>query len=82
MQELQTFAVRLGSAMSAAGQAANSVEQQLVEVAHAYGARSMRVTASTFLMVTMGTGEPVVLELTMALAASPRSIRSPLSTIW
>ena len=73
LQELQTFAVLLGSAMSAAGEPAHIVETQLAEIAHAYGAGSMRVTAfPTFLMVTMGSGEPVALELTVALAASPR----------
>jgi len=73
LQELQTFAVQLGAAMNAAGEPAHTVQDQLVEVAHAYGASSMRVTAfPTFLMVTMGSGEPVALELTMALAASPR----------
>jgi uncharacterized membrane protein YjjP (DUF1212 family) len=73
LQELQTFAVQLGAAMNAAGQPAHIVQEELHEVAHAYGASAMRVTAfPTFLMVTMGSGEPVALELTMALAASPR----------
>ncbi len=45
LQELQTFAVQLGSAMNAAGEPAHVVQEELAEVAHAYGAGSMRVSA-------------------------------------
>ncbi|MET0910340.1 MAG: threonine/serine exporter family protein [Ilumatobacteraceae bacterium] len=72
-RELQTFVVRLGAAMNAAGEPVYSVQQRLSTVARAYGARSARISAfPTSLMVTMGTGEPATLELTMGLATVPR----------
>ena len=70
LRELQTFVVQLGAAMNAAGESVDSVQQRLARVARAYGARSARISAfPTFMMVTMGRGEPATLELTTSLAA-------------
>jgi uncharacterized membrane protein YjjP (DUF1212 family) len=73
LRDLQTFVVQLGSAMNAAGESAYSVQDRLARVAAAYGASSARITAfPTFLMVTMGRGEPAALETTAALGNVPR----------
>jgi uncharacterized membrane protein YjjP (DUF1212 family) len=59
--------------MNASGQPAHSVQERLMVVARAYGAHSVTVSAfPTYLMVTMGRDEPATLELTSALAGSPR----------
>lgn len=72
LPELQTFVVQLGAALNAAGEPAYTVQERLGEVARAYGARAARISAfPTYLMVTMGRGEPATLELT-SVAASPR----------
>ncbi len=69
---LQVFVVRLGAAMNAAGETVYTVQDRLARVAHAYQARTVRISAfPTFLMVTMGSGEPATLELT-SVAAAPR----------
>lgn len=71
--ELQTFVVRLGAAMNAAGEPVHTVEERLRRVAAAYGAHNARITAfPTYLMVAMGRGEPAALELTTSLASMPR----------
>jgi uncharacterized membrane protein YjjP (DUF1212 family) len=72
LRQLQVFVVRLGAAMNAAGQTVYEVQERLARVAQAYQARAARVSAfPTFLMVTMGSGEPATLELT-SVAAAPR----------
>jgi uncharacterized membrane protein YjjP (DUF1212 family) len=70
---LEAFVIELGAALNAAGEPVYSVQQRLTDVAKAYGAHGARVSAfPTFLMVTMGAGEPALLELTTTLASSPR----------
>ena len=72
-RELTRFLVQLGAAMNASGQPVDVVQERLVAVARAYGADSVRVSAfPTYLMVTMGRGEPATLELTTPLGRSPR----------
>jgi uncharacterized membrane protein YjjP (DUF1212 family) len=72
-RELQRFVVQLGAAMNASGQPAHAVQERLTAVARAYGAHSVTVSAfPTYLLVTMGRDEPATLELTSALAGSPR----------
>ena len=62
-QVLQAFVLQLGAAMNAAGEPVYLVQERLRRVAHAYGARSTRVSAfPTFMMVTMGRGEPATLD--------------------
>jgi uncharacterized membrane protein YjjP (DUF1212 family) len=71
--ELQSFLVRLGAAMNAGGQSVDVVEDRLRTIADTYGNRSVRVNAlPTSLLITMGHGEPVTLELTTPLSTSPR----------
>jgi uncharacterized membrane protein YjjP (DUF1212 family) len=70
---LQLFVVQLGAAMNAAGEPAYSVQERLTRVARAYGADAARIMAfPTYMMVALGRGEPAALELTSALAPSPR----------
>jgi uncharacterized membrane protein YjjP (DUF1212 family) len=72
LHELQAFVIQLGAAMNAAGETVASVQERLTRVTRAYNARSARISAfPTFLMVTMGRGEPASLELT-SVAAVPR----------
>jgi len=72
LPELQTFVVQLGAALNAAGEPVYRVQERLGDVARAYGARAARISAfPTYLMVTMGRGEPATLELT-SLTGSPR----------
>ena len=62
---LLTFIAQLGAALSEMGEPVSSVQDRLTAVARAYGAREARVSAfPTYFMISMGTGEPVVLELT------------------
>ena len=71
--ELQLFVVQLGAAMNAAGEPVYVVQDRLTKMAAAYGARAATVSAfPTYLMVTMGRGEPAAVELTTPLASSPR----------
>ena len=73
LAELQLFVVQLGAAMNAAGEPVYVVQDRLTKMAAAYGARAATVSAfPTYLMVTMGRGEPAVVELTASLGASPR----------
>ena len=73
LAELQLFVVQLGAAMNAAGEPVYVVQDRLTKMAAAYGARSATVSAfPTYLMVTMGRGEPAVVELTASLGGSPR----------
>jgi uncharacterized membrane protein YjjP (DUF1212 family) len=67
--ELQRFVAQLGAAMTAAGQPVHQVQQRLQRIARVYGARSARISAfPTYFMVTMGTGNPVSLEITSPLS--------------
>jgi uncharacterized membrane protein YjjP (DUF1212 family) len=71
--DLLAFIVELGSAMNTAGQPVYVVQERLTNVARSYGARAATVSAfPTYLMVTMGRGEPAAIGLTTALGASPR----------
>ena len=71
--ELQLFIVQLGAAMNAAGEPVYEVQDRLTRTAAAYGARNATVSAfPTYLMVTMGRGEPAVVEITTPLSSSPR----------
>ena len=71
--ELLAFVVELGAAMNTAGQPVYVVQERLTKVASAYGARAATISAfPTYLMVTMGRGEPATIELTTALTGSPR----------
>ena len=71
--ELQLFIVQLGAAMTAAGEPVYVVQDRLTKMAAAYGARTATVSAfPTYLMVTMGRGEPAAVEVTTSLSSSPR----------
>jgi uncharacterized membrane protein YjjP (DUF1212 family) len=73
LRELKTFIVQLGAAMNASGQPVDVVQRRLAAVASAYGAETVRVSAfPTYLMVTMASGEPATLELTMPFGRSRR----------
>jgi uncharacterized membrane protein YjjP (DUF1212 family) len=73
LADLQTFLVQLGAALNEAGEAVHSVQERLTRAAHAYGADAARISAfPTYMMVTMGRGEPATLELTTSLVVSPR----------
>ncbi len=73
LSALQTFVTELGAALNAAGEPVYTVQERLTRVARAYGARSARISAfPTYMMVTMGRGEPATVELTSSLAGSPR----------
>jgi uncharacterized membrane protein YjjP (DUF1212 family) len=70
---LQTFVTELGAALNAAGEPVYTVQERLTRVARAYGARSARISAfPTYMMVTLGRGEPATVELTASLAGAPR----------
>ena len=70
-RELQTFLVRLGAAMNAAGEPVQEVQERVTRAAHAYGAESARISAfPTFMMLTIAQGEPATIELTTSLAPS------------
>ena len=71
--ELQTFIVQLGAALNDSGQPVQSVQEQLMSVARAYGVGAARISAfPTYMIVSMGQGEPATLELTVSLATFPR----------
>jgi uncharacterized membrane protein YjjP (DUF1212 family) len=70
---LLTFIAQLGAALSEMGEPVSSVQDRLTVVAQAYGAPGARVSAfPTYFMISMGTGEPVVLELTTSFGGSLR----------
>jgi uncharacterized membrane protein YjjP (DUF1212 family) len=70
---LLTFIAQLGAALSEMGEPVSSVQDRLTEVAQAYGAPGARVSAfPTYFMISIGTGEPVVLELTTSFGSSLR----------
>lgn len=59
--------------MNASGQPSDVVQDRLTRIARASGSSAIRVSAfPTYLMVTMGQGEPATLELTTPLARSRR----------
>ena len=59
--------------MSELGEPSSIVQQRLVKVARAFGIDAARVSAfPTYFMVSMGSGEPVVLELTTAFGVQLR----------
>ena len=65
--------MQLGAAMNAAGEPVYVVQDRLTKTAAAYGARTATVSAfPTYLMVTMGRGEPAAVEITTPLSSSPR----------
>lgn len=69
LRVLQAFVVQLGAAMNAAGEPVYAVQERLGRVAVAYGSRSAQISAfPTFMMVTMGQGEPVTLEIASSMA--------------
>lgn len=71
--ELQTFIVRLGSALNAAGEPVYTIQERLKRIALAYGIHGARITAfPTTLLVTLGRGESATLELTTPLSSTPR----------
>jgi uncharacterized membrane protein YjjP (DUF1212 family) len=71
--DVLTFIVRLGAAMSEMGEPSSIVQERLVKVALAFGIDAARVSAfPTYFRVSMGSGEPVVLELTTAFGVQLR----------
>ena len=68
-----TFIAQLGAALTEMGEPVSSVQDRLTRVARSYGAIGARVSAfPTYFMISMGTGEPVVLELTRSFGGSFR----------
>jgi Putative threonine/serine exporter len=68
LRELQQFLLYLGSALTAAGEAVNQVEEHLRRVSAAYGAPRARVSVlPTYLVVALEPGRPATLEPTRQL---------------
>jgi hypothetical protein len=68
LRELQQFLLYLGSALTAAGEAVNQVEEYLRRVAAAYGAPRARVSVPpSYLVVALEPGRPATLEPTRQL---------------
>ena len=68
LRELEEFLLYLGSALSAAGEAVNHIEEHLRRVASAYGAPDARVSVlPTYLVVALEPGRPATLEPTRQL---------------
>jgi uncharacterized membrane protein YjjP (DUF1212 family) len=64
-EDLQQFLLFLGSALTAAGEAVNQIEEHLRRVAAAYGAPDARVSVlPTYLVVALEPGRPATLEPT------------------
>ena len=64
-EDLQQFLLFLGSALTAAGEAVNQIEEHLRRVAAAYGAPDARVSVTpTYLVVALEPGRPATLEPT------------------
>lgn len=71
--ELLTLLVELGAEMSATGQPVYVVQDRITAIARAYGADSATVTAfPTYLMVSIGRGQPAAIQLTSALSGTSR----------
>jgi uncharacterized membrane protein YjjP (DUF1212 family) len=72
-EELQQFLLFLGSALTAAGEAVNQIEEHLRRVAAAYGAPGARVSVlPTYLVVSLEPGRPATLEPTRQLRGGLR----------
>ena len=68
LAELQQFLVYLGSALTAAGEAVNEIEDHLRRIAIAYGAPEARITVlPTFVVLSLGPTRPATLEPTKQL---------------
>lgn len=64
-EDLQQFLLFLGSALTAAGEAVNQIEEHLRRVAAAYGAPDARISVTpTYLVVALEPGWPATLEPT------------------
>ncbi|HEY1737806.1 MAG TPA: threonine/serine exporter family protein [Acidimicrobiia bacterium] len=73
LRVLQVFVVRLGAALNDAGEPVHTVQERLRRVAHVNGASAAMITAfPTYMMVTMGRGEPATVELTGAFGGPVR----------
>ncbi|SLM00715.1 MULTISPECIES: threonine/serine exporter ThrE family protein [unclassified Actinoplanes] len=71
--ELRQFLLYLGSALTAAGEAVNRIEEHLLTVAAAYGSPQARVSVlPTYLVVSLEPGQPATLEPTRALRGGLR----------
>jgi uncharacterized membrane protein YjjP (DUF1212 family) len=71
--ELQQFLLYLGSALTAAGEAVNEIEDRLRRVAAAYGAPDARISVlPTYLVVALEPGRPAGLEPTRQLRGGLR----------
>ena len=71
--ELLRFLVELGAAMNTAGQPVYVVQDRLTSVAKAYGAPTATVSAfPTYLLVSIGRGEPAAVELTSPISGTSR----------
>ena len=71
--ELLAFVVELGAAMNTTGEPVYVVQERLAEVSRAYGVHTATVSAfPTYLLVTMGRGEPAAIQMTSTLTSSPR----------
>lgn len=72
-RELQEFLLYLGSALTAAGEAVNRIEESLRRVAAAYGVPRLRVSVlPTYLVIALEPGRPATLEPTRALRGTLR----------
>ncbi|HKE74053.1 MAG TPA: threonine/serine exporter family protein [Acidimicrobiales bacterium] len=79
--ELQEFLLFLGSALTAAGEAVNEIEDHLHAVAAAYGAPDARlVVLPTFVVVSLDPGRPATLEPTRQLRGGLRLDQT--SAVW
>jgi uncharacterized membrane protein YjjP (DUF1212 family) len=73
LAELQAFVLQLGAVLDSAGEPVFAIEERMLAVAAAYGVANARVNAlPTSLLVTMGDGAPVALEMTPKLTRTPR----------
>lgn len=73
IRDLRRFLLYLGSAMTAAGDAVNQIEEHLCRVAAVYGAPHARVSVlPTYLVVSLEPGQPATLEPTRQLRGGLR----------
>jgi uncharacterized membrane protein YjjP (DUF1212 family) len=73
LRDLLEFLLYLGSALTAAGEAVNRIEERLRRVAAAYGAPRLRVSVlPTYLVIALEPGRPATLEPTRALRGTLR----------
>ncbi|GAA2716406.1 MULTISPECIES: threonine/serine exporter family protein [Actinoplanes] len=72
-KDLQQLLLFLGSALTAAGEAVNQIEERLLRVAAAYGAPQARVSVlPTYVVLSLEPGRPATLEPTRALRGGLR----------